>query len=291
MIKTINNVIKNLDPYDFTLLLTIFFIITHFQEMANQTPFLFIPLVLISAIGFLFKESRQSKIFWMSETIFYGIWVILNWQTIDNHMYLWGFCLLAITCSLFSHDKFKALQISAKGLILCCMTYAVFQKLNPNFLSGDFFYFTLITDPRFNFIGPLIQYNLMDVITENESFLNELMSNSKTVLLNPGPFILNPISKIISWYVIIIESLIVICFLFPRQRLYQWQHWLLLLFLSTYFILPIKGFAFTLITLGFCLIKKEDINLKYIYLAFIIYIFSFSGIIVDTLFKATYPIL
>ncbi len=290
MIKKIKQTIHNIDPYDFSLILVIFFIITHFQFLYDASSFIATPILLISAIGFLFKESRKSKLFWIIETVFYLTWLILNWQTTDNHMYLWGYILISITVSLYTENPKKSLIISAKGLILCCMGYAVIQKLNVNFLSGDFFYFTLITDSRFNFIGPLIQYNLMDVIIENNLIINELKSNTTRVLLNPGPNILNIISKVITWYIIFIELTIVILFALPRKRFYQWQHWGLLLFLSTYFILPIKGFAYSLITLGFFLIKKDDTNLKLMYIGFIIYIFSFSEIVVNIFFNFMYPI-
>ena len=115
------------------------------------------------------------------------------------------------------------------------------------------------------------------------------MSNSKSVLLNAGPSVLHLVSTILTWYVIIVESLLAIIFFLPQKKFYEWQHWLLLLFASLYFILPIKGFAFTLLTLGFSTIKKEDNRLKIIYIIFILYVFLFSSAIVDIInYKSTY---
>ena len=276
MKKVILNTFKNIEPYDFSLLLTVFFILIHFQSIVASEPIIYIAMSLISALGILFKEIRKSVFYWCVLTAFYFIWMFLNWQVIDNHMYLWGYCLMAIAISRMSKEPVKTFEISSQLLILFCMFYAVLQKLNINFVSGDFFYFTLITDPRFNFLGTIIQYNLADVINENKLILDELKTSVRTVTLNPGPYILNPISKIITWYVIIIEFLLVIAFSISKKKFYQWQHWLLLLFSSTYFIIPIKGFAFTLLTLGFVLIKKEDAILKIIYILFMLYIYAIS---------------
>jgi hypothetical protein len=165
------------------------------------------------------------------------------------------------------------------------MGFASYQKLNSTFTSGDFFYFTLITDHRFFFIGPLIDFNMIEVIKENNLLLDKMKSYSKNVIFNPGPFILHPISKFLTWYVILLEVLLSIIFFLPRKIFYKGQHWLLFVFFSVYLLLPIRGFAFTLIAMGVTLIKKDDYILKSCYIAFIIYMFALSDVIVDYFFN------
>tara|TARA_B100000674_G_scaffold135477_1_gene105119 strand:- start:6250 stop:6762 length:513 start_codon:yes stop_codon:yes gene_type:complete len=168
------------------------------------------------------------------------------------------------------------------------MAYAFVQKLNPNFLSGDFFYYKLITDQRFNFIGPLIQYNLSEVISENIYLINKVTYETKTVILNAGPYILHPISKFLTWYTLIIEGILALLFFLKRKKVYIWQHSFLLIFGSLYFVLPIRGFAYALLTMGFVLIKKEDIKLKFIYILYLFYIFLLSSSILNTFLKSIY---
>ena len=291
MIRKFLNKLESLDPIEFSFLLSIFFILTHFQKILKNNPIIFIPLIVVSAIGILFQESRQSKWLWGTLCAIYFLWIRLNWQTIDNHMYLWGYWLLAIFMSLFAKNKTKTLQYSAQYLIAFCMLFAFIQKINPIFLSGDFFYYTLITDKRFFFIGKLVNFNMVNVISENNQMLSEMMSNTKSVILNPGPYILHPLSKILTGYILALEGLLALIFFLPKKRLYQWQHWLLFLFFSVYILLPIRGFAFTLITMGIVLIKKKDVYLKVIYIGFLLYMFSVSDFVVDYLFSAMYPIL
>ena len=284
------NQIQSINPINLSLLLTVFFIVTHFESVIKSNPMIYTPILTLGSAGILFEQCRKSKYFWLLTSLFFAIFILFNWQTVDNHMYLWGYWLIAITMSFYSMDKETSLKLSAKYLIAFCMGYAVIQKLNPNFLSGDFFYFKLITDPRFNFIGSLIQFNLPEVISENEYLIQKVMQESKTTVLNAGPYILHPISKILTWYTIIIETMVTLVFFLPRKRFYIWQHWLLLLFGSLYFVLPIRGFAFTLLTMGFILIKKEDIKLKVIYLLFLAYIFILSTTVLKSLLRATYQI-
>ena len=167
------------------------------------------------------------------------------------------------------------------------MTFALIQKLNPTFLSGDFFYFELITDARFSFIGELINTNLASIVQENRRLLESLLSNSDPILLNLGPPILKKIATVLTWYVIALEGLMALVFFLPRKYGYAWQHWLMLLFLSTYFILPIKGFAFALLTLAFVLVKKNDWGLKLTYIMFMFYILIFSSLVINALMKNT----
>ena len=289
MKQFIQNQLNKINPIDFSIYLTVFFIIIHFQQKLGENPLLLIPIVFFSTLGLLFEECRKSGPYWIIQTSLYFIWVFLNWQVIDNHLFLWGYLLLGITTASFSSDRSTSFELTSRLLIGFCFIYAVFHKLTPNFVSGDFFYYKLITDERFNFIGNLIQFNTSELISENKLLINKLMSNSTSVILNAGPSILHLVSSILTWYTLIIESLLAIIFFLPKKKFYEWQHWLLLLFSSIYFILPIKGFAYTLLTLGFANLKKDDNRLKLIYIIFILYIFLFSSTMVDIInAKTTY---
>ena len=288
MIQKITRQLRGIHPQKFSILLSIFFIVIHFESIVSGNPIIYIPILTLGSMGILFEQPRQSKYYWIFLTLFYFLFVIQNWQLIDNHIYLWGYWLLAIGCSFFTINQNESLKLSAKFLIGFCMAYAFAQKLNPNFLSGDFFYYKLITDQRFNFIGPFIQYNLSEVISENIYLINKVTYETKTVILNAGPYILHPISKFLTWYTLLIEGLLAIVFFLPRKKAYIWQHSLLLIFGSLYFVLPIRGFAYALLTMGFVLIKKEDIKLKAIYILYLLYIFILSSSVLNAFLSKIY---
>lgn len=218
MIQKITQHLRDIHPQKFSILLSIFFIVIHFESIVNDNPIIYIPILTLGSMGILFERTRQSKYYWIFMTLFYFLFVIQNWQIIDNHIYLWGYWLLAISCSFFTTNQQESLKWSAKYLIAFCMGYAFFQKLNPSFLSGDFFYYKLITDQRFNFIGPFIQYNLSEVISENAYLINKVTYETKTIILNAGPYILHPISKGLTWYTLLIEGLLAALFFLPRKK-------------------------------------------------------------------------
>ena len=139
MIKVIKDKLKDIDPLSFSLILSVFFIFIHFQNILSKNPIIHIPFIILAAAGILFQETRKLKWYWLLLSGLYLIWVLLNWQNIDNHMYLWGYWILSIALSKFSSKPEKTLQYSAKFLIVFCMGFAVIQKLNPIFTSGDFF--------------------------------------------------------------------------------------------------------------------------------------------------------
>ena len=268
--------ILNIDPIDFSIKLTVFFLLLHFSNAVGE--WLFIPIITLSSIGILFKKTRESLIFWLIQVAFYAYWVSISWTFIDNHMYLWAYWLIAVLVVIIT-KKQHYLPISAKYLIASCMFYAVLQKLtSPTYLDGSFFYFTILTDQRLSFLGKLIQYDVQSIISDNSKILDMLMSNTESYQLNGGPWILKPISAFLSWYTIFIESILSIIF-FLKQSFYFWQHLLLLTFCTLYFLLPIKGFAFTLLILGFSNLKKEDLLFKSAYLFFFFYIFTISVLV------------
>ena len=277
MIHTIKQHIIKLNPIDFSLQLTIFFIILHFSNQISTMPLLYLPIIIFGSIGILFNDVRYSKIFWIIQTICYFLWLIAHWQSVDNHRYLWGYWLISICVALYTKKPTLSIRISSQYLIAGCMLFASIQKLiSPDFLSSSFFHFSIITDFRFGFIGNIIQTDLNAIIMENNNTLELVKANVKAYKLNLGPPIIQIISKYITWYVIFIESLLAILFLIPRKKYYYWQHWVLLMFSTLYFLLPIKGFAFTLLIMGFTLLKKADVKLKSIYFFYFIYIFSIA---------------
>jgi hypothetical protein len=288
MIANIKHRITKLNPIDFGIQLTIFFILLHFSQSLSHAPLLYVPILILSSIGILFQDVRKSVAFWVIQTIGYFAWLIPNWQLIDNHKFLWGYWLIAITIHTIHQRKHNAIPLlpwAGQSLIAGCMVFAVLQKiLSPDYLNGSFFYYAIITDPRFTFLGTLFNIDFASIITENIKHIHTLKTTSESVTLNGGPAKLTWVANTLTWYTIGIESLLAIVFLLPRKRVYHWQHWLLLTFSTLYFILPIKGFAFTLLTMGFVCLNINDTTLKNIYLGFYVYIFAIATLLKEWVF-------
>ena len=61
------------------------------------------------------------------------------------------------------------------------MFFAVFQKINPVYLSSDFFITLLLPTIGSFFIGRLIDYNMIELINQNNMLISEMKSFTKSV--------------------------------------------------------------------------------------------------------------
>lgn len=277
--------IRSLDPVDFSIQLTIFFTLVHFSSQIYGHPMLYIPIIIASSIGVLFSEVRRSKLFWFIQISFYALWTFNNWQLIDNHRFLWLYWLIAIFVGLFHHNPNASIRTSAQYLIATCMAFAVIQKaMSGDYTSSNFFLYHLITDSRFAFLDSLVDTNMRQLIYTNKEALSLVQKNSTKEIISLGPPIIATFATIITWYTITIEMVLSGLFFLPKKLMHYWQHVLLLVFSTIYFLLPIKGFAFTLLIMGFCCLKKSDTAFKWAYLFFIIYIYCIANYFNELLF-------
>ena len=98
----------NLNLFNLSQILTLFFIIIHFQKIVKSSPILAIPVLIFASIGLIFQESRQSKILWLGLSALFASYIILHWQLIDNHIYLWGYWTLANFLCLLTKNQYLA---------------------------------------------------------------------------------------------------------------------------------------------------------------------------------------
>ena len=75
------------------------------------------------------------------------------------------------------------------------------------------------------------------------------------------------VALISSWWTLLIEGAVAIAFLVPSRKLEGWRDGLLLLFLgTTYFLLPVLGFAYTLAAMGLAQSPKDAKGVRLAYI-------------------------
>src|SRR5439155_26056593 len=104
------------------------------------------------ALGVVYQRWLHAPQFWYIVATLLGATVYLNWESSDNHKYLFVYWCLAL-CSAFSlprQQQATALATSSRWLIGLCMLLAAAWKLAmPDYRDGTFFEFTLLADERF----------------------------------------------------------------------------------------------------------------------------------------------
>ena len=126
--------------------LTAFLAITTAARSTNRVLF----GVAIAAVVFLAPRVARSGSFWTFVGLVYSTWNLFDWATIDNHIVLAGYWYLALGASLLSDDPERRMSQQARLLVGLVFLVAVIRKVvNPEFVNGDFFTFTLLVDTRF----------------------------------------------------------------------------------------------------------------------------------------------
>jgi hypothetical protein len=167
-------------------------------------------------------------------------------QTIDNHVVLSGYWYLALGGALLSDDPERRMAASARLLMGLVFAIAVIRKAaNPEFVSGDFFMFTLLVDPRFE-QGASVVGGLPNT-TANQGALG-LLPNAVALISASG---IRPLALALTWGALLVESGVAVFHLLPAKA---WkraaQRSLFAFIVATYLIVPVAAFGTGLIVMG-----------------------------------------
>lgn len=272
-----------LDTLDFDLrealpLLTAVLLLT----AAPEQWYLRGPLVALFAVGVVYRRFLESAVFWYLAATLLGTTVYLNWESSDNHKYLFVYWSLAL-CAAFSLPKAQQaalLATSSRWLIGLCMLLAALWKLAmPDYRDSSFFEFTLLADPRFAYFSTVaLQIPLTD-LEANRSLIELLReghlqgASVESVVLTATPAA-SAIALAMTWWTVAIEGTLAALFLSPdRPRIAWCRNTLLLLFaVTTYAIAPVRGFGWMLMLLGLAQCEDRERRFRPLYIAAIVLI-------------------
>ena len=148
--------------------------------------------------------------------------------------------------SLLSDDPERQMSIQARVLVGLVFTVAVIRKVvNPEYVNGDFFVFTLLVDPRFEPAASAIG-GVADP-TVNQIALGSL----------PNPIVLTtasgirPLAVALTWGAVIAESIVAVFHLLPAATWRRAGQISLVVFIVvTYLLVPVVAFGAGLIVMG-----------------------------------------
>jgi hypothetical protein len=202
----------------------------------------------ISSVGLGFPRLRRLPAFWFALSVFYGGWFLIEYDRADDHLALAAYWYLAIALSLLTCAKRAVLRANARLLIGATFLLAFVWKLrSPDFISGAFFEFELLTDPRF---APIARW--VGGLTAAQLEVNQglLSAAPATVQLSSSPQV-EIIAKGLTFGALLIEPLVALSWFLPLQRMRAARHVTLIAFcFLTYFAVPVAGFGMILLTMA-----------------------------------------
>lgn len=264
------------------------------------------PLIAIFGLGVVYRRWLRKPAFWYVTATLLGTTIYLNWESSDNHKYLFVYWCLAL-CSALSlpgEQRAAALALTSRWLIGLCMLLAVLWKVSmPDYRDGSFFHYTLLADDRFAQFTAAVGGVPLDDLAENQEridslregpasgkrelpdvagdqFVEELreanasrLPEIRGVALHSSPRI-NLLAQAMTWWTVAIEGLLAALFLWPDgPRVATLRNLLLICFAATtYFIAPVRGFGWMLMLLGIGQCEDRDRAFRSLFLAALVLI-------------------
>jgi hypothetical protein len=192
---------------------------------------------------------------------------LLNWEIIDNHNFLIAYMSIVAAAAQSVDDGERYVRLASRIMVATVFGLAVGWKLAAGeYLNGSFFYFTVLTDGRFQDVAALASGLTLDQVREFATSLRALTIQTGDVSMIASPRLM-AVSLWMSWLTLAIESAIAAAFTVWSTRLGTTRHVLLWTFVATtYWLMPVTGFAWALLVLGFAQCGVADRRCRVIYL-------------------------
>lgn len=216
--------------------------------------------ILVATVGLFAPRIRRSRLFWMLAALGYGIWYWMDWRHLDNHMWLLPLWLLAVATAPSSVQPLEALGRQARLLMVLVFTAAIVWKLrSPDFLSGAFFEFTLLTDPRFVPLASLVGVDPASLLANRFA-----LASGPTSATLVGASAVRELALLLTWGTVVVEGALLASWAVPRV----WplvRHTTLAVFCFTaYAIAPVAGFGLILLAMGAATVHTDRGRCRYL---------------------------
>ncbi|PSB22787.1 hypothetical protein C7B61_09535 [filamentous cyanobacterium CCP1] len=237
----------------------------------SSTVFLDIPLRVLCGLMLLSPTLLTNQVMWM---LICGIvwWVnATDWLWIDNHKILITYWCLVCALAVSAKDADGVLAWNGRVLIGLTFLFATTWKmLAGEYWDGAFLHYTFLADDRVESVATAIGSLSPNTLPQNrllEVLLKQFPQAIGNVTLTTSPR-LQAFTLAASYWTLFIEGSVAIAFLVNPLRLFsRFRDWFLIVFIATtYFLLPVLGFAYILIIMGFaqCPSKHTAVRVAYV---------------------------
>lgn len=256
--KRVTSFVDHLDIRNVSVAMTLILVLLY----TGDQWYLKMPIILLVSAGVVFEDVRRSSTFWLSISALLLFTALTNWYYQDNHKYLISYWCLAIFFSCLSANPQKVLAKNARLLIGLTFLFAVIWKIiAPDYINGDFFKYTFLTDQRLAsaavFIGGL-ELEQLEANRNARQFMADVPVPDQDIKVQSTPGV-DVLAIITTWWVLIIESLVAIAFLSREQWLISYYRDVIFIvfIITTFSVAPVIGFGLVLTIMGFAQSDKE----------------------------------
>jgi len=267
--------IAGVDRLDLATRLTLILFLVSDWVVSSDWQFS-LPLRILGLAGLLVPPWNRHLGLWLLVLVCMVAKTLANWWTQDNHHFLLTYWCVAVCLALPLPDEERdaTLGRSARLLLGLSFLFASLWKgvLSPDFIAGDYFHYTFLTDDRFADMAAIIGQVSGEAIAHNRSELARLYGaeDVTTITLRSTP-LLATTTRLVTWWTQAIEMALAVTFLWPGAGgLARVRNWVLLAFAwTTYPTVPNVGvsFGWTLVILGTAGTDADDRLARVLYAA------------------------
>lgn len=247
-----------------TLLLLVMYNDSYLFSDSSEAQFSLFVLT-IAVLGLIFQGLLRSERYWFIVAAAQGAWIVMQYNTMDNHKYLLAYWLMAFWLAVRASESetMEILRWNARILLGLAMAWAVVWKgvLTPEYLDSSFFHMTILTDPRlehvvgfFGAIGPeVIQQNQDTMAVLGQSVRNGTPVREVVLASSNG---IAALAHFVTYSTLMLEAGLAALMFTPGwgSTLTWLRHSALIAFLvTTYWAVPVVGFGWLLIIMGLAL--------------------------------------
>jgi len=232
-----------------------------------------LPLRVIAIAALVLPPLHRDPRLWAALAAVMVVKTLRHWFTQDNHIFLLTWFAVGMALSLRSTDPARAACRNARRLIGLSFLFAALWKgpLSGEFMNGSYFTYTFLTDFRFHGTARLFAGVPEEALQDNYAAAYQLGGGTAdAVVLHGLSPRLHVVALVAAWWTFAIESALAIVFLAPEtwRRLHRARHALLLLFgATTYLVVDIETYGWSLMALGAAQSEPERPGLRALYLA------------------------
>lgn len=206
--------------------------------------------------GLLLQSLIRNRWFWLVLLLLFSLSPIRRpWAALDNHNWLQVYWFAAIAVTRWTTNPDASLRLVARWLLGLAFAFAVTWKLlAPEFIGGDFFEFTFVSDHRLGDVLVALGVQDAGTVATNRSVIADWRDAGVEVtgsdaLVSRAAMLLGPP---LAWLTILIEGAVAVAYLAPLPDRFRWARdaTLLLFIVATYPLAPVIPFGWLLIAMG-----------------------------------------
>jgi len=253
--------------YLLVLRLTVLLLLLH----GSSSIILDVPLRVLCGLMLISPPLLTNQQIWV---IICGIvwWVnATDWLWIDNHKFLISYWCLVCAIGVSGKNPDRVLAWNSGILISLTFLFATGWKIFAGeYWDGTFLHYTFLTDSRVGAFATFVGGLDPGVLSQNwllESTLKLIPQEGANVTLGTSQR-LKIFTLAASYWTLFIEGIVAAAFLLRKIHwLYRFRDWLLIIFIvTTYFLLPVLGFAYVLVIMGLAQCPSEKVAVRSTYI-------------------------